>query len=61
LEEKEEEYELPKMSGEEARYLTQKMKKEAEMEEEDEMVEKMPGLGFNKYKAFFEIFLGIRK
>jgi hypothetical protein len=49
------------MSGEEARYLTQKMKKEAEMEEEDEMVEKMPGLGFNKYKAFFEIFLGIRK
>lgn len=46
LEEKEETYELPKMTGEEARYVTQKMKKEAEEEFPDDLVEKMPGLGF---------------
>ena len=45
LEEKEEEFELPKMTGEDARYLTQKIKAEAEQEWEDEQVEKMPGLG----------------
>lgn len=45
LEEKEEEFKLPQMTGEDARYLTQKIKAEAEQEWEDEQVEKMPGLG----------------
>lgn len=34
------------MTGEEARYVTHKMKKEAEDEYIDEQMEQIPGLGF---------------
>lgn len=46
LEEREEEYELPKMTAEEAKYVTDKMKMEADEELPDEKREIVPGLGY---------------
>lgn len=46
LEEREEEYELPKMTAEEAKYVTDKMKMEAEEEGPDDHREILPGLGY---------------
>lgn len=46
LEEREEEYNLPKMTAEEAKYMTDKMKMDAEEEGPDDHREILPGLGY---------------
>jgi hypothetical protein len=49
LEEREQEYELPTMNADEALYVTQKMKQEAEEAGVDDTREVMPGLGYQAY------------
>ena len=46
LEEREEEFELPKMTAEEAKFMTDKMRMEAEEEGPDESRDIVPGLGY---------------
>lgn len=46
LEEREEEFELPKMTAEEAKFMTDKMKMEADEELPDETRDIVPGLGY---------------
>ncbi len=46
LEEREEEFELPQMTAEEAKFMTDKMRMEAEEEGPDEAREIVPGLGY---------------